>query len=133
MTRSKTVAIVTFIIVGVGCALAGAAVDRAYVHRAMRFVGDTTIHPISSALRTPSDADRQRYRSELSSALALTPEQNRLVDSILDQRAGQFEALRNDLRPRIDSMVNAVRRDIDAVLTPAQRARYRTLQGPSAR
>jgi hypothetical protein len=133
MTRSKTVAILTFVLVGVGCALAGAAVDRAYVHRAVRFVGDTTFHPISSALRTPSDADRQRYRSELSSALSLTPAQNHLVDSILDHRAGQFEALRNELRPRVDSMVNAVRREIDAVLTPEQRARYRALQGSTAR
>jgi hypothetical protein len=133
MTRSKTVAILTFVLVGVGCALAGAAVDRAYVHRAVRFVGDTTFHPISSALRTPSDADRQRYRSELSSELSLTPAQNHLVDSILDHRAGQFEALRNELRPRVDSMVNAVRREIDAVLTPEQRARYRALQGSTAR
>jgi hypothetical protein len=129
MTRSKTMAIVTFALVGVGCALAGAAIDRAYVNHETRLVGDTTFHPISSALRTPSDADRQRYRSELSSSLALTPEQNRLMDSILDQRAGQFEALRNDIRPRVDSMVTAVRREIDAILTPEQRARYKTLQG----
>jgi hypothetical protein len=128
MTRSKTVAIVTFVLVGIGAALAGAAIDRAYVHRAMRFVGDTTFHPISSALRTPSDADRQRYRAELSSALSLTADQSRLVDSILDQRAGQFDALRSAIRPRVDSLVTAVRQDIDAVLTPAQRERYRALQ-----
>ena len=129
MTRSKTVAIVTFALVGVGSALVGAAVDRAYVYRAMRFVGDTTFHPISSALRTPSDADRQRYRAELSSALSLTTEQSLTVDSILDQRASQFEALRVDIRPRVDSLVTAVRRDIEAVLTPTQRERYRALVG----
>jgi hypothetical protein len=133
MTHSKTVALVTFLLVGAGCALAGAAIDRAYVNHALRFVGDTTFHPISSALRTPSDADRQQYRAELSRALALTADQNHLVDSILDKRAGQFEALRNDLRPRVDSMVTAVRREIDAVLTPEQRARYKALQGASAK
>jgi hypothetical protein len=131
MSRSKTVAIVTIVLVAAGAALAGAAVDRAYVHRSMRLVGDTTFHPISSALRTPSDADRQRYRAELSAALSLTAEQSRSVDSILDQRASQFESLRSALRPRVDSLVNAVRRDIDAVLTPAQRDRYRALQGGS--
>lgn len=131
MTRPKAVAIFTLIIVAFGAALAGAAVDRAYVNKAMRFVGDTTFHPISSALRTPSDADRQQYRAELSQALSLSAEQNRVVDSILDQRAGQFEALRTDIRPRVDSLVTAVRRDIDAVLTPEQRERYRALQGPS--
>jgi hypothetical protein len=131
MTRSKTVAIVTFVLVGVGSALAGAAVDRAYVYKATRFVGDTTFHPISTALRTPSDADRRRYRAELGSALSLTAEQSRVVDSILDQRSGQFEALRAAIRPSVDTLVTAVRRDIDAVLTPAQRARYRALVAPT--
>jgi hypothetical protein len=131
MTRSKSIAILTFVVVAVGAALAGAAIDRAYVHRSMRLVGDTTFHPISSALRTPSDADRQRYRAELGAALSLTAEQSRMVDSILDQRAGQFEALRASIRPRVDSMVTAVRAEIDAVLTPEQRERYRQLQGGS--
>jgi hypothetical protein len=133
MTRSKSVAVLTLVVVVIGSALAGAAVDRAYVHRAMRFVGDTTFHPISSALRTPSDADRQRYRAELTTALSLTAEQSRVVDSILDQRAGQFSQLRSSIRPRVDSLVTAVRRDIDAVLTPEQRARYRALQDPASR
>jgi hypothetical protein len=129
MTRSKSVAIITLGLVAIGAALAGAAVDRAYVNRSMRFVGDTAFHPISSALRTPSDADRARYRQELATALALTPAQNQAIDSILDQRAGQFEQLRADIRPRVDSLVTAVRRDIDAVLTSEQRERYRALQG----
>jgi hypothetical protein len=132
MSSSRTVALVTILLVAAGAALAGAAVDRAYVHRAMRFVGDTTFHPISSALRTPSDADRQRYRAELSSALSLTAEQSHVVDSILDQRASQFESLRSAIRPRVDSLVTAVRHDIDAVLTPAQREKYRALQGPAS-
>ena len=131
MMRSKTLAIATLVVIAAGAGLAGAAVDRAYVHRTMRFVGDTSFHPISSALRTPSAADRQRYRWELSGALSLTAEQSRAVDSILDHRAGQFEALRNDIRPRVDSLVTAVRRDIDAVLTPEQRERYRALQNNS--
>jgi hypothetical protein len=133
MTRPKAIAIATLVLVAVGAALAGAAVDRAYVRQATHFVGDTTFHPISSALRTPSDADRQQYRAELSRALSLTPDQNRIVDSILDQRASQFEALRNDIRPRVDGLVTAVRRDIDAVLTPEQRERYRALQGSSSK
>jgi hypothetical protein len=133
MTRPKAVAIVTIVVVAIGAALAGAAADRAYVRQSMRLFGDTSFHPISSALRTPSDADRQRYRTELATALSLTADQARVVDSILDQRAGQFEALRRDIRPRVDSLVTAVRRDIDAVLTPAQRDRYRALQGTSSR
>jgi hypothetical protein len=129
MTRPKTVAIATLVIVVIGSALAGAAADRAYVRKSMRLVGDTTFHPISSALRTPSPADRQRYRAELSTALSLTADQSRRVDSILDQRASQFEALRSAIRPQVDTLLQAVRRDIDGVLTPDQRAKYRALQG----
>jgi hypothetical protein len=127
--RPKAVAIVTLVIVAVAAALAGAAVDRAYVGRSMRIVGDTSFHPMSSAMRTPSPADRQRMRQELSSALSLTADQNRLVDSILNTRADQFDKLRSDIRPRVDSLVSVLRRDIDAVLTPEQRERYHALQG----
>jgi hypothetical protein len=127
--RPKAIAIVTLIIVALAAGLTGAAVDRAYVRRAMRIVGDTSFHPISSALRTPSPADRQRMRQELSSALSLTADQNHLVDSILNTRADQFDRLRSDIRPRVDSLVSVLRRDIDGVLTPEQRERYHALQG----
>jgi hypothetical protein len=127
--RPKAVAILTLVIVALAAGLTGAAVDRAYVGRAMRIVGDTSFHPISSALRTPSPADRQRMRQELSSALSLTADQNRLVDSILNTRADQFDRLRADIRPRVDSLVSVLRGDIEGVLTPEQRERYHALQG----
>jgi hypothetical protein len=127
--RPKAVAILTLVIVALAAGLTGAAVDRAYVGRAMRIVGDTSFHPISSALRTPSPADRQRMRQELSSALSLTADQNRLVDSILNTRADQFDRLRGDIRPRVDSLVSVLRGDIEGVLTPEQRERYHALQG----
>ena len=130
--RPKTVAILTIAVVAIASALAGAAVDRAYMSRAMRLVGDTTFHPISSALRAPTPDDRKRYLAELSRALSLTPDQNRLVDSILANRAGEFDAVRAEMRPRVDSLLRQVRGDVEAVLTPDQRDRYRALQAPAS-
>jgi hypothetical protein len=130
--RPKTVAILTIAVVAIASALAGAAVDRAYMNKAMRLVGDTTFHPISSALRAPTADDRKRYLAELSGALSLTPDQNRLVDSILASRAGEFDAVRSEMRPRVDSLLRQVRSDVEGVLTPEQRERYRSLQAPTS-
>jgi hypothetical protein len=126
--RSRTMAVATLLAVAVGSALAGAAIDRAYMQRALRFVGDTGFHPISSSLRAPTDADRQRIRAELSQTLSLTADQNRLIDSIMNQRAGQFDHLRETIRPQVETLLGALRSDIETVLTPDQRVRYRQLQ-----
>src|SRR5437763_50710 len=98
-SRGRAVAVLTLIIVALGSALGGAAIDRAYVHKAARFVGDTSFHPLSSALRNPSDADRRQIRAEMSAALDLTPPQEHLIDSIMSARSGQFEELRGTIRP----------------------------------
>src|ERR1043166_5058692 len=123
----RCIAVLVLVIVAIGSALGGAAIDRAYVHRMARIVGDTTFHPISSALRTPSAADRQQYLDELTDALSLTAEQRRVVDSITRHRAGEFETLRQSIRPRVESMIAEVRADVEKVLTPEQREKYRKL------
>src|SRR3954452_7411509 len=94
----RTVAMLTLLVVVIGSGLGGAALDRAYLHKATRIVGDTTFHPLSSALRAPSDADRKQIRAEMSAALDLTPDQAHLIDSIMSARSGQFEELRGSIR-----------------------------------
>src|SRR2546430_1187864 len=105
----RTVAALTLLVVVVGSALAGAALERAYAHKTTRLVGDTTFHPLSSALRTPSAADRRQLRAEMAAALKLTPDQARLIDSIMSARSGQFEELRRSIRPRVESLLGDLR------------------------
>jgi hypothetical protein len=126
--RRRWLAALTLVAVALASVLTGAAVDRAYMRRSTRIVGDTAFHPLSSALRTPSDADRKQIRAELSTALDLTPEQERVIDSIMTSRSGQFEALRASIRPRVESLVNNMRSDVETVLTPDQREKYRKLR-----
>lgn len=126
--RRRWLAALTLVAVAVASLLTGAAVDRAYMRRSARIVGDTTFHPLSSALRTPSDADRRQIRAELSTALDLKPEQERVIDSILTSRSGQFEELRASIRPRVESLLNNMRADVETALTPDQREKYRKLR-----
>lgn len=130
--RRRSLAVVTLLAVALASALTGAAVDRAYMRRAARIVGDTAFHPLSSALRTPSDADRRQIRAELSTALDLTPEQERVIDSIMTSRSGQFDDLRASIRPRVDSLLTNMRTDVETVLTPDQREKYRKLRNVPA-
>ena len=133
-TRSRSLAILTLLVLVAGSALAGAAVDRAYAHKTARIVGDTAFHPLSSALRSPSDADRKQIGEEMTAALTLTPEQSRIIDSIMSHRSGQFEELRQSIRPRVESLLGDLRADVEKVLTPEQRDKYRKLRSePPAR
>jgi hypothetical protein len=126
--QRRWLAALTLVAVALASVLTGAAVDRAYMRRSARIVGDTAFHPLSSALRTPSDADRRQIRAELSTALDLTPEQERVIDSIMTSRSSQFEDLRASIRPRVESLLNNMRRDVETMLTEDQREKYRKLR-----
>src|SRR5262245_24268808 len=83
--------------------LAGAAIDRLLVRARDRHVAtlpDTAYHPLSSVLRSPTDAQRRAAREQLARALSLTDAQVPVVDSILDSHAIAFRALREEIRPR---------------------------------
>jgi hypothetical protein len=128
----RAVAVLMLIVVAIGSALGGAAVDRAYMRKTSRIVGDTAFHPLSSALRTPSAADRQQIRDEMTAALSLTPAQAHVIDSIMTARSGQFEELRSSIRPRVEALLADLRADVEKTLTPEQRERYRKLRSATS-
>ena len=109
--------------------VAGIAIDRTLLTPAPTGVfPDTGFHPLSSALRSPTPEERRRLRVDLSRQLALTPSQDSAFDAIMMQRAGEFSALREEIRPRVERLVSDVRSDMEQVLTPAQREQFRRLQ-----
>lgn len=112
--------------------LAGAAVDRLLVRAREQHAStlpDTGYHPLSSVLRSPTDAQRRAAREQLARQLSLTPGQVPIVDSILDSHAAAFRVLREEIRPRVEMLTSAVRADVEHVLTDTQRERYRALLG----
>jgi hypothetical protein len=117
-----------FAVLLIASAILGAVVDR-YVFRAPRaIIGDTGFHPLSAMLRSPTDAERRQIRSELARELDLDPQQDSAVSSIMKRNASEFQALRDELRPRVEALTAHVRVQVDSVLTPAQRERFHQLQ-----
>jgi hypothetical protein len=109
--------------------VAGAAIERVVTRPpSTARLGDTTFHPLSSILRSPTPQDHLRYRLELSQSLGLSAAQDAAIDSIMSTRAGEFNALREEIRPRVDLLVTSVRDDIERTLTAEQREKFRALQ-----
>ena len=108
----------------------GVAIDRLLLASRARTAvfPDTGFHPLSSALRSPTPEERRRLRAELTRELALTPSQDSAFEAIMMHRAGEFSALREEIRPRIERLVLDVRSDMEQVLTPTQREQFRRLQ-----
>ncbi|MDE3128160.1 MAG: hypothetical protein KGL38_09135 [Gemmatimonadota bacterium] len=126
----RWVAVGVLCVVALASGLAGAAVDRLVFrsHAAPMAFPDTAFHPIESILRSPTAADRRAIRAELTRQLHLTPAQADTIDSIMNRRSGEFRALREEMRPRVQQLVDDVHASIERVLTPDQRAQFRRLQ-----
>lgn len=132
----RTRAAVVLLFVALGSGVAGAAVDRLYLHLrpTTAMLRDTSFHPLSQALRAPTDEDRRHLREELRRELDLTAEQDSAIHVIVTERSGEFSALRDAMRPRVERLVHDLRSEIEQVLTPEQRTRFRSFQerGPEA-
>lgn len=128
--RARSLAVFVIVAIVAASVVAGVAIDRVLLRppTGTTMFADTGFHPLSSALRTPTPEERRRLRLELSHELSLTPAQDSAFDAIMMQRAGEFSALREEIRPRVDRLVSDVRSDMEQVLTPPQRERFRRLQ-----
>lgn len=127
----RRIAIVVLLAMVIAGGVVGAAVDRLVVraHAGASVYADTSFHPISSLLRSPTDEERRQRRTQLADELRLTPAQALVVDSILDAHAAEFRQLREQIRPRVEQLTTTVRADVERALTPEQRDRYRKLLG----
>ena len=127
---ARSLAVVVMAAILVAGVVAGVAVDRLLLASRGRTAvfPDTGFHPLSSALRSPTPEERRRIRAELTRQLALTPSQDSAFEAIMMQRAGEFSALREEIRPRVERLVSDVRSDMEQVLTPTQREQFRRLQ-----
>jgi Spy/CpxP family protein refolding chaperone len=66
--------------------------------------------------------ERERAaRDGFAKELGLTPAQRVRIDSLMDRQLQEIRAVREQVQPRLDSIVGQTRREIDAILTPEQR------------
>jgi Spy/CpxP family protein refolding chaperone len=68
-------------------------------------------------------AARERFAKEL----GLTPAQRVRIDSLMDRQLKEIRAVRQQVQPRLDSIVGETRREIDAILTAEQRKKAQEL------
>lgn len=130
----RTTAVAVIAAIAIASALAGFAADRLVLKsRGVALtLPDTGFHRLSSILRSPTDEERRRLRAQLATELNLTTAQAHVVDSIMDAHTGEYRQLRDEIRPRVEQLTTAVRSDVERVLTPEQRDRYRQLSGRPA-
>lgn len=125
----RSLAVIVIVAIIVASVVGGIAIDRVLLQPAApTMLADTGFHPLSTALRSPTPEERRRIRNQLAKELNLTPAQDSAIDAIMMQRASEFSALREEIRPRVERLVSDVRSDMEQVLTPAQREHFRRLQ-----
>lgn len=117
-----------FALLLIASAILGAVIDRTLLQRRHSIIGDTGFHPLSTMLRTPTESERREIRSEMSRELGLDAKQDSAIAVIMRRNAGQFQALRDEMRPRVEALVLQVRQQVDQVLTADQRERFHQLQ-----
>ena len=72
--------------------------------------------------------DRVRFIDRMAEHLELTDEQRTAIDSILAQQQVRVRALTREYQPQFRTIAEDTRHSIEAVLTPEQRERMRTLR-----
>jgi hypothetical protein len=121
--RPRLLAVVALVLAAVGGFAMGIAFDRAtWESRRLGFLARGT------AFRPPPDHNpRSELLDRLGGKLDLTADQRIRVDSVLARREAEMRALRNEVRPRFDSIAGRTRADLVRILTPEQRQRLDAL------
>jgi hypothetical protein len=103
----------------------GVAGDRLWLTRAGRLppFGMPAMPPFAA----PSKEMDQAMFAEISKQLRLTPAQEPRARELVDRQIDMLIALRNDVRPRIDSIFQATQLALDSLLTAEQRIRRDSL------
>jgi len=67
------------------------------------------------------------FTREMESRLNLSPDQKKQFHAILEANREQADAIRRELRPRLETHLDATRKQIAAVLTPEQRTSFEAM------
>ncbi len=121
--RPRLLAVLALLLAAVGGVAAGVALDQSMSQsRHLGFLARGT------AFRPPPNRHpRSELLDRLDASLDLTGDQRVRVDSVLARREAEMRALRNQVRPRFDSIAGRTRTDLLQILTPEQRARFEEL------
>ena len=121
--RPRLLAVLALLLAAIGGVAAGVALDQSmWQSRHLGFlVRGTAFRP------PPNRHPRSELLDRLDASLDLTGEQRIRVDSVLARREADMRALRDQVRPRFDSIAGRTRTDLLQILTPEQRERFEEL------
>lgn len=112
MTRTKGLALATYLVAIVAGAAVGVTVDRFVLRERLVRQWD----------------DPRAMRTRLADELGLDAAQRAALDTILDTRNRDYDALMVPMRPRLDSVSTHAREQIRLLLTTEQQAIYDQMQ-----
>jgi hypothetical protein len=121
--RGRMIAGLVLLLVALTGGLAGVAVDRLVL---LPYIfGDRGFGPHGRHGPPPPNHE---FRDRFAHDLGLTHDQQVRIDSIMDRQMREVRAIRNQVQPRVDSIISGARRELDAVLTPEQRQKAEVLR-----
>ncbi len=120
-TLAALVILLTFVVGG----LAGVATERTlrWARAADPFAGPPPPDRMGGGSRDRRERGRERFIQEMKQNLDLTPEQVTKIEAISQAREQKADSLLKDVRPKLHALLQETGREIDSVLTPAQRTR----------
>ena len=111
--KAALVVVVAF----VGGLFVGIAGDRLYLIRTHQFFP-----------RRAAEFAEHRLVNRLQRELSLTDQQRVAVERIVAQRHAHVNAIWDSVRPRVRAEITAANAEIEKLLTPDQRTKFRSLQ-----
>jgi Spy/CpxP family protein refolding chaperone len=124
-------ALLVLLLVALAGGLAGVALDRAVL--LPRHVGPRSAMagPMGRPMREGRPGhpraerpDRERmFRERMARHLGLGEAQRARIDSVLDRQLREVRAVRAEAQPKLEEIRARARREMDAILTPEQRAK----------
>ena len=127
--NTRLLAGAVLVIVALAGVLVGMGIDRLW------FAGTTPrgTTKMTFSLDGPTPEQRRQRRDDMAHKLELSASQRVQLDSIMDRGALRFDALREEIRPRVQTLVNDVRNEIETVLAPDQLVKFRVMRADSGK
>lgn len=123
--RSLSLAVIVLAALLVGI-VTGVAVDHFALHRHGPFGGPGMGRGPTDRPESPQErAEMQRRIADrMTRELDLTPEQRHQLEAMLPRRMAAFDSLRREMAPRLRALLDSSSAEFEAILTPAQRAKW---------
>jgi Spy/CpxP family protein refolding chaperone len=122
--RGRAVAVLVLLLVALAGGLAGVALDRLVL--LPRHPGGLVPRPPFGGGQLAQERERE-FRDHMARTLGLSDSQRVRIDSLLEHQLQELRAIRQEVRPRLDSIIARTRRQIDSILTPEQREKARAM------